>query len=103
MWSNCPLSRAPARLLRLLRARLAALGSAALPGRGRPTGCQQLPRVLERLASKAADGTAFDHAGGFMCQMYIKNNRSGIGGGLGGRGNPEEEGTELLGCMPRGR
>jgi len=41
--------------------------------------------------------------GGFMCQMYIKNNRRGIGGGLGGRGNPEEEGTELLGCMPRGR
>ena len=68
-----------------------------------PLGAQPLPRVLERAASKAADGTAFDHAGGFMCQMYIKNNRSGIGGGLGGRGNPEEEGTELLGCMPRGR
>ena len=29
---------APARLLRLLRARLAAPGSSALPGRGRPTG-----------------------------------------------------------------
>ena len=41
--------------------------------------------------------------GGFMCQMYIKNNRQAAGGGLGGRGNPEEEGTELLGCMPRGR
>jgi len=42
--------------------------------------------------------------GGFMCQMYIKNNRGGGGGGgLGGRGRPEEEGTELLGCMPRGR
>ena len=32
------LGSAPARLLRLLRARLAALSSAALPGRGRPTG-----------------------------------------------------------------
>ena len=30
---------APARLLRLLRAGLAALGSSVLPGRGRPTGC----------------------------------------------------------------
>ena len=68
-----------------------------------PLGAQPSPRVLKRAASKAADVTAFDLAGGFMCQMYIKNNRSGIGGGLGGRGNPEEEGTELLGCMPRGR
>jgi hypothetical protein len=33
-----PLGSAPARLLRLLGARLAALGGAALPGRGRPTG-----------------------------------------------------------------
>lgn len=41
--------------------------------------------------------------GGFMCQMYIKNNRQGAGGGLNGRGRPEEEGTELLGCMPRSR
>ena len=32
------LDSAPARLLRLLRARLAAPGSSALPGRGRPTG-----------------------------------------------------------------
>ena len=38
-WSECPpLGSAPARLLRLLRTRLAALGSSALPGRGRPTG-----------------------------------------------------------------
>ena len=36
--SKCPLGSAPARLLCLLRARLAALGSSALPGRGRPTG-----------------------------------------------------------------
>ena len=35
---KCSLSSAPARLLRLLRARLAALGSSARPGRGRPTG-----------------------------------------------------------------
>ena len=38
-WPKChPLGSAPARLLRLLRARLAAPGSAALPGRGRSTG-----------------------------------------------------------------
>ena len=35
---SAPLGSAPARLLRLLRARLAALGSSALPGRGRPIG-----------------------------------------------------------------
>ena len=49
---------APARLLRLLRARLAALDGSALPGRGRPTGrpaiAQPLPRVLGLAASKAA-------------------------------------------------
>ena len=33
-----PLGSAPARPLCLLRARLAALGSSVLPGRGRPTG-----------------------------------------------------------------
>jgi hypothetical protein len=37
-WSKCPLGGAPARLLCLLRAHLTALGSAALPGRGRATG-----------------------------------------------------------------
>ena len=36
---SAPLGSAPARLLRLLRARLAALGSLALPGRGLTTGC----------------------------------------------------------------
>ena len=36
--SKCSLGTTPARLLCLLRARLAALGSSALPGRGRPTG-----------------------------------------------------------------
>ena len=35
-WSECPLGSAPARLPRLLRARLAALGSSALPGGGWP-------------------------------------------------------------------
>ena len=35
---KCPLGCAPARLLRLLGTRLAALGSSALPGRGRLTG-----------------------------------------------------------------
>eukprot|EP00964_Phaeocystis_antarctica_P038961 scaffold22283_cov57-Phaeocystis_antarctica.AAC.2 len=37
-WSKCILGGAPARLLCLLRARLAALGSSALPGRARPFG-----------------------------------------------------------------
>ena len=37
-WSKCPLGSAPARLLRLLGARLAALGSSALPGRAGPLG-----------------------------------------------------------------
>eukprot|EP00964_Phaeocystis_antarctica_P080476 scaffold50262_cov66-Phaeocystis_antarctica.AAC.5 len=32
-WSKCSLGSAPARLLRLLRARLAALSSSALPGK----------------------------------------------------------------------
>ena len=60
-WSKCTLGRAPARLLCLLRARLAAparhaQGEAGLLG-------APLPRVLERAASKAADSTAFDHSG----------------------------------------
>ena len=38
-WSKCSLGGAPARLLRLLRARLAALGSPVLPERGQTTGC----------------------------------------------------------------
>ena len=37
-WSNCSLASAPARLLCLLRVRLAALGSSVRPGRGRPAG-----------------------------------------------------------------
>ena len=37
-WSKCSVGRAPARLMCLLKARLAVLGSLALPGRGRPTG-----------------------------------------------------------------
>ena len=57
-WSKCPLGRAPARLLHLLRARLAALGSSALPGKDP----QPLPRVLELAASKAAD-FPWDHSG----------------------------------------
>ena len=56
-----PLGSATARLPRPLSARLAALGSAALPERGRatlPPGC-----CLELSASKAADLTAYDHSG----------------------------------------
>ena len=51
------LGGAPARLLCLLGARLAALGSSAL-------GAPPLPRVRELAASKAADSAASDHAGG---------------------------------------
>ena len=51
-----PLCSAPAWLLCLLRARLAALAGSALPGReAAPLGAQPLPRVLELAASKAAD------------------------------------------------
>ena len=61
---SAPLSSAPARLLRLLRARLAAPGNSALPGKGQPTlHPATRPRVVELAASKAADSTAFDHLG----------------------------------------
>ena len=56
--SKCPLGRAPARSLRLPRARLAALSTSALPGKDP----QPLPRVLELAASKAAD-FPWDHSG----------------------------------------
>ena len=68
-WSKCSLGSAPARLLFVLRALLAALGGSVLPGRGRPSGrsAQPLPRVLELAASQAAYFTAyftaFDHSG----------------------------------------
>ena len=59
---------APARLLCLLRARLAALGASALPGEcDRALSAQPLPRVLELAACKAADFTAFDHSGTARC------------------------------------
>ena len=45
---KCPFGSAPARLLHLLRARLAALGGPALPrGEAGPLGAQPLPRLLE--------------------------------------------------------
>ena len=63
-WSKCSLGTAPARLLRLLGARLAALGSSALLGRGRPIGRPATASGARELAaSKAADVTAFDHPG----------------------------------------
>ena len=55
---------APARLLRLLRACLAAPGSSALPGvKVRPLGPQPPPQLLELAASDAADSTAFGPPG----------------------------------------
>ena len=56
--SKCLVGSVRGRLPRLLRPRLAALGSPALPGRRRPTAhwrSQPLPRVLEPAGSKAAD------------------------------------------------
>ena len=58
-WSKCSLGSAPARLLQLLRVRLAALGSSACPGLGLATASSQL---LEPAASKVAHA-AFDHSG----------------------------------------
>ena len=61
---SAPLGSAPALLLCLFRARPAALGSSALPGReAGPLGAQPVPRLLEPAASKAADCTASDRAG----------------------------------------
>ena len=57
--STVPRLRLRLRLLRLLRARLAALGGSALPkGEAGPLGAQPRPRVFERAASQAADVTA---------------------------------------------
>ena len=53
---SAPLGSAPARLLYLLGARLAALGGSALPGEETaPPSAQPPPRVLESVASKVAD------------------------------------------------
>ena len=55
----------PARLLCLLRARLAAPDSSTLPhAEARPLGTQPMPRVLELATSKVADLTACDSSGG---------------------------------------
>ena len=68
----------PARLLCLLRARLAALGASTLPGTGRPSGRPAMPRVLERAASKVAEFTAFDHAG----RQHTDRRHRGDGAGV---------------------
>ena len=59
------LGTCPARLLHLLRARLAALGGSALPGEATgPIGAQPRPRLLEPAASKATEFPAVGHSGG---------------------------------------
>eukprot|EP00964_Phaeocystis_antarctica_P105398 scaffold70427_cov57-Phaeocystis_antarctica.AAC.1 len=60
MW---PLGTVPARLLCLLRARLAALGGSVVPGRGRPSGRPATASGARAAACIAADSTAFDHSG----------------------------------------
>ena len=56
--SKCALGRAPARLLRLLWARLVALvGSTHSQGEPKPLGAQPLPRVLELAAAGATEGS----------------------------------------------
>ena len=58
-----PLGSAPARPLRLRRARLAALGGSALPGvEAGPVGAQPPPRLLELTATAPADFTAVAEA-----------------------------------------
>ena len=57
------LGSAPARLLRLLRARLAALSSAALPGRGRPTGRPATASGARANRLQVAHFTALDRSG----------------------------------------
>ena len=58
-WSNCPLGSARVRLLRLLRARPAALGSSTLQEWSRATtlDAQPLPRVLARAAATVVSST----------------------------------------------
>eukprot|EP00964_Phaeocystis_antarctica_P105525 scaffold70519_cov69-Phaeocystis_antarctica.AAC.2 len=59
-WAKWPLGSAQSRLLCLLRARLAALGSLALPGRGQPTGrLATASGARARDASNVAHSTAF--------------------------------------------
>ena len=58
-----PPGSAPARLLRLLRVRLAALVSSALPGRGQPTGHPVTASGARAAASKVANSSAFDLSG----------------------------------------
>ena len=60
---SAPLSSAPARHLRLLRAHLSILSGVHSQEETGPLGTQPLPRVLERAASKAADSNAFHHPG----------------------------------------
>lgn len=69
--SNTSSGSARAQLLCILGARLAALNSSVLPkkkyrarpGRCSATGHPPLPRLIELVASKVADFTAFDHSG----------------------------------------
>jgi hypothetical protein len=65
VWSKSPLASAPARLLRLPRARLASSGSLVqLPGRGPATGSSATASGARAIRQqKAADSTAFDHPG----------------------------------------
>ena len=63
-WSKCSLSSAPARLQRLPRAHLAALGSSVLPGGGHPTGRPATASGARASRLYKAASTAYDHQAG---------------------------------------
>ena len=104
-WPSRHLGSAPARLLRLPRAHLAALGSSALPGRGRPTGAPSqclgcpsspppkppIPPALDPsglqldLVKLSAANTRQQH----ICRE-LQGAMKALGGG-GGEGSAEEE------------
>ena len=100
-WSYCSLGRASARLLCLLRARLAALGSLALSDRGRFTERPATASRFELVASKGPDSTAFDHSGAALRSGRAPrlrwrgwcSRRRGRGKRRGGRGGPLRRGV----------
>jgi hypothetical protein len=71
--------RCPSSALASPRARVAALGSSSLPGRGGPLGAPPPPRVLQRATSQAADFTAVEHSGERDAWMLVDGSELGLG------------------------